>query len=281
MRTLWMRSTLAIAIALLAAAWLAAPEALAAIAFANLGASVGQGAEGEVNPDINLATDVTSYSNASWTPPTDGLIIAFVLSARSGGPDTPTMSGNSLTWVQIGTTLAIGSGRGLSLFAANASGATTGATTVSFGANTQLGCIVSFFQATGVDLSGGVAAAFVQSPSNSGTATSGSVTLSAAASSANRPIAAFGHLVNEVSTERANWTEVDDMHGVGFPRGLITQWRSDAFETTASASWTTSADWGGIAAELKAEAAAAASPMTLKGTGLQLKGSALQIKGGT
>lgn len=175
------------------------------------------------------------------------------MGGRSGGPDTPTVSGNNLTWVQIGSTLAVGSGRGLSLFAADASGSAAGVTTISFNANTQLGCMASFFHAAGVDLSGGVAAAFVQSPSNSGTGTSGTVTLAPASHNNNRPIAAFLHLANEATVERANWTEADDLSGSGPIRGMNSQWRSDTFETTASASWATSSSWGGIAAELRAE----------------------------
>jgi hypothetical protein len=105
-------------------------------------------------------------------------------------------------------------------------------------------------------LSGGVANAFVQTPNNSGSsATSGSVTLAAAGNAANRPIAAFLHDADEVTVERTNWTECDDMHGSGPDRAFHTQYRSDAFETTASASWSTSGDWAGLAAELKASVA--------------------------
>lgn len=227
-----------------------------AIAFTNLGVSVGLGAQGNDNPDINDGLNLTSYANASWTPPTTGIIVVFVQSRRNGGPDSCTMSGNSLTWVRIVDAVDLNSGGGnqLSLFTADASGSGTGATTVDFGANTQVHCQVSFFQVTGVDITGGVANAFVQTPTNTGTGTSGTVTLSAAGDAANRPISCFWHLANEVSEERANWTEIDDMRGAGQNRGVITQQRDDAFETTGSASWATSAAWGVIAAELKASA---------------------------
>ena len=224
-----------------------------AIAFANLGASSGLGAGNATNPDINSATNATSYANSSWTPPGADLIVVFVTSRRgSSNGDTPTISGNSLTWTQIGATLDVDTNHGLSLFGANAAGSATGVTTVDFGANTQDHCIVSFFQATGVDLTGGVAAAFVQNVNNTGSATSGSATLAAAGASANRPISGFVHATNEVASPRANWTELDDMHGSNAIRDLITQYRDDAFETTASATWSTSAAWGGIAAELLA-----------------------------
>lgn len=214
--------------------------------FANLGSSA--------NPDINDNVDRNAYSNSSWTPPTAGLCFCFVFNrVTSGTADLPTMSGNNITWVQIATVTL--SQIRLTLFGAALSGSTTGATTVDYAGVTQLGCRASFFYATGVDLSGGVSAAFVQKPTNTGTGTSGSVTLSAAANSNNRPISGFCHSANEATTERTNWTEVDDLAGSAPSNGLETQYRSDTFETTASASWTTSANWIGIAAEIKAEVA--------------------------
>lgn len=217
-----------------------------AITFTNLGATA--------NPDINSSTDATSYATASWTPPTSGLIIVYVVGARTAGPTTPTMSGNGLTWVQIGSTLSMQVGeRALSLFGANASGSSTGATTIDFGGVTQLGCLASFFHAGGVDLSGGVAAAFVQTVTNTANSgTTGSITLAPADGADNRPIVGFYHSTSEASTPRTNWSELDDIQGTSPSRALETQYREDAFETTASATWATSSFRGGIAAELKA-----------------------------
>ena len=66
-------------------------------------------------------------------------------------------------------------------------------------------------------------------------------------------------------THRANWTEVDAFEGAGATRGGNSQYRDDAFETTASATWTTSDDWGGLAAELKATVAGGdAMPMAMR-----------------
>lgn len=217
-----------------------------AIAFANLGVSA--------NPDINSGTDLASYANSSWTPPSSELIIVFVHGARSGGPDVPTISGNGLTWTQIGTMLTFGTSRSLTLFGANASGSSEGVTTVDFAANVQTGCIATFFHVTGVDLSSGVAAAFVQMVTAVGNSTSGSVTLAAAGNANNRPISCFIHFTNEGKTPQTNWTELDELGGGGPARHLETQYRSDAFDTAAAASWTTSGTWGAMAAELKAAA---------------------------
>ena len=250
-----------------------------ALAFANLGASA--------NPDINSSTDATSYANTAWTPP-NSLIVLVVYSREVSALNTvDSVTGNGITWTQIATvTWGSGNIHRLTLFGANGSGATNEATTIQYGADTQIGCIASFFEVTGADLSGGVAAAFVQAPTNSGAAAlSGSVTLAAAGNSNNRPIAAFMHAANEVTTFATNWTELDDLAGAAPVRGVDTQYRSDAYDTAAAASWATSAVWGGIAAEIKAagggtvfEQAAAGTVttagVTARGTGKPLIGTA-------
>jgi len=221
-----------------------------AIAFANLGASAA--------PDINSSTDATSYATASWVPPTSGLLFLFVQSRRAAGVDTPTVSGNSITWTKIAGPVTTGTGlagSGICLFGADATGATEGATTIDYGANTQLHCTALFAHVTGIDLTGGIAAAFVQAPTanDAGTAgTTGTVSLAAAGNANNRPIVGFFHLTNEVSAPRTSWVELDDLGGAGGARGVESQYRVDAFETTATATWATSSGWAGIAAEIKA-----------------------------
>src|SRR3990170_7964129 len=220
-----------------------------AIGFTNLGTSA--------NPDIASTTDATSYANTAWTPPSGSLIVVYV--SQRGNTDaanvSPSISGNNITWVQIKAILR-GTAYRLTLFGADASGAASGATTVSFGSNTQQFCMASFFSASGVDLSGGVAAAFVQSPSNSATGLSASVALAAAGNAANRPIFGCSQSTNIAQSPRTNWTEADDRTVTSPTDGLETQWRSDAFETTASSTWTQDEDWTAIAAELKATVAA-------------------------
>jgi hypothetical protein len=143
------------------------------------------------------------------------------------------------------------------LFAAPAAGATTGATTIDYGSDTQLACRASFSQVTGLDLTGGIVAAFVQTPTvpSGSAALSGTVSLSAAAHADNRPYAVFSHVENEAMTPRTDWTELDDLSGTAPVSSIETQYRGDAFETTASASWATSSVWAGIAVEIKASLA--------------------------
>lgn len=222
--------------------------AIDALSFSNLGNSG--------NPDINSSTDAVSYSNSSWTPPTSGLIVAWVYNRIANCGNTPTMSGNGITWVQIDTICVDpGSSHRITLFAADAAeggGADVGATTVDYNSETQLMTQASFSQITGADLGSGVSGAFIQSPDSNGNGTSGSVTLASAADSGNRPIAAFGHQANEVTNPDSAWTETDDSNGSGPTRGFETQWDTDGFQN-ASATWSTTSDWIGMAAEVKVE----------------------------
>src|SRR3989344_4439836 len=213
-------------------------------------------------PDINSTTDATSFTSTSWTPPSSGLIILFVFSRGGAGNNVPTVTGNSITWTQIAN-YKVGTFRAITLFGANASGSSSGSITLDYAGNTQTTQAVSVFYATGVDLSGGVAAAFVQTQTNTGTCSGtdcATVTLNAAGNSNNRPIAAFAHDVNEATAPRTNWTEADDL-ALGTPaRAFETQYRGDAFETTASSTITTSSVWMGMAAEIKFDSGGAASP---------------------
>jgi hypothetical protein len=226
-----------------------------AISFSNLGAST--------TPDINSSTDAASYASASWAPPASGLIILFVASMQaSGALATPTVSGNSLTWTQIATVTCDPSGgvdrKRLTLFGANASGSTTGATTIAFGGTTQIGLRASFSTATGVYLTAGVSAAFVQAKTNfsNSSPTSLSIALSAASHADNRPVSGFLHKINEAATPRSGWTELDDLANSSQDCDLETQYKT-TYETTASASWSTTADCCGIAAEIKSDSGGA------------------------
>ena len=220
------------------------------ITFANLGASNVTAAA----PDLRNGTDLLSYATASWTPPTDGLIICFVANANADPVGTVTLSGNSLTWDEIATvTFLVGSsGRRITMFAAVATGSVTGVTTMTCSVTSLCGYML-FAHALGVPLTGGAAGAFRNTNTASGASGfSGTVILPAAGHANNRPISCFLHAANEATTERTNWTEYDDVNAAGPTLGFETQVRTDAFETSASATWTTQTDWGGIAAELKA-----------------------------
>ena len=217
-----------------------------AITLANLGVSAA--------PDLNDNVDRTSYATASWTPPTSGLILVGIWSRNAAGPNTPTVSGNGITWTEVLSQLHATVLR-YTLFAALAAGSSAGATTFDFAGQTQLLGIATFFHADGVDLSGGVAGAIVQSVAATHISTNSAptVTLAAAGHADNRPILIAGVDSNTTPTPRANWTEVDVLAGTTPNHTIESQFRTDAFETTAGVTWAVSGNGILIAAELKAD----------------------------
>ena len=206
------------------------------------------------------ASDASSYATASVSPAADSLLL--VLSFSSHGtlvPPAVSLSGLSLTWNEGSTDAAYGASTPVRRlhysWAAVGGSPGSGALTLTLTGNTPAtACGWTVIEITGADNTAPIVQA-VKSPATDGgdsAATSGSITLASAGHADNRPFAIFGVRANEAHTPRANWTELSDTPGASPSTGLSTQWRSDAFETTASASWSSSARWGGIALEVKA-----------------------------
>lgn len=197
-------------------------------------------------------TNAGGDGDGTFTPAAGSLLLAWAISTTTNGvPDSVT--GHGVTWTMIADhVLPTGAGN-FSLWAALAGATPTDtAVTVTYSGTNRGGCLIHVHEVTGVDVSGTAAQAIVQSPENNGTDTTGTVTLAAAGASGNRPVAGFGHAANEATTFRTNWSELNDNSQSAPNRSLETQWRSDTFETTASATWATSSEWVGIAAEIKA-----------------------------
>lgn len=208
-------------------------------------------------------TDATSFSSASFTPAANVLLVACytVDNDAPAQPVTPTLSGHG-TWTAITTLYWRTAGgsvrRKLFVFALN-TGESPGASAVTFdhGAETETGAEWSIYEVTGTDVvNTGVAAQFVQivpSAADITTGTSLSITLADASNANNRPFALFVHAgAVENTGPRTNWTEIGDGGHPNPTTNLETQWRSNTFETTASASWTTDSSNAGLAFEIKA-----------------------------
>lgn len=205
-------------------------------------------------------TDNTVFTTGSFTPGANDLIIFCVAGVRGGStnPTVPTITDSvGLTWTDISEFLPLTTGVNrlrMSVFAAQA-GASPPAMTVTatYGA-TLTACVWQWATVSGSDVANGVLQSIlniVTTVADSANANNLSITLAAASDSNNRPFLFATHTSNEVTTPRTNWTELGDA-GVASPAfASQSQWRSDTFETTATASWSTSSIFGGIAFEIK------------------------------
>ena len=204
-------------------------------------------------------TDATSTTTASITPTANALVLLYAFSNKATTPDTPTATGNGLTWVQVAT-VTVGTHR-ITCFRAMGASPSAGAVTIDW-VNTQLARGHVIEQWTGVDTSGtNGSGALVQSATNSSgpDVTSLTVSLAALGSASNGTSSAFAKLVNTALTPRTGWTESFDGTSEAPECDFETQFKV-AGEATASA--TTAGDpegnFVGLAVEIKEEAGAPA-----------------------
>ena len=207
-------------------------------------------------------TDADSRTTASISPTANRLVLAAVLNADTTTPATPTLAGNSLTWVQIATilfdTIALPLKR-LTLFRAMGASPTAGSVTITAASSTGWGWSIAEF--ADVDTSGtNGSGAIVQSATNNANSAIGlTVTLAAFADGVNN--AAYGTFgLDELSSiqQEDGSTELGQANGVSPTTAINSQWRLGDTDPEASFG---SSNCAGIAVEIKAAPAAAGQPM--------------------
>lgn len=204
------------------------------------------------------ATDATSFTTASVSPSDNALVLVAVLSRRqSATPDQPTLSGGGMAaWTHVAGSAFSSSGTQrarLDVFRALEATPGTGTLTIDYAGVTHSKAAWSIVEFTDVDTSGSNGAgAIVQSGTDSGTATSSTVTLSAFGSANNAGYGAFAHNANEATTEGSGFTELHDVAGSAPASGLQSEWKVN--DASVDASWSTSSLYGAVAAEVKQSA---------------------------
>lgn len=216
-------------------------------------------------------TNLATYTTASITPAANALILAAIeTDIGAGAPSIPTLTGNSLTWVQVidcyfdqaGTT------HRLTVFRAMGESPTTGAVTIDYAGVTQAGCTWVINQFTGVDTSGtNGSGAIVQSAKTAEPAaaatTSITATLASGITSGNAGWAAACFEV--VETPTVTWTSLGLGSHASPSVSVSTQWTTTAGSTSATATWVTAALAGAIVIEIKDGGAASGFMTPLRG----------------
>lgn len=202
--------------------------------------------------------DHTSATTASITPSADRLVVACVVQRRGAdGTAAPTLSGNSLTYVQIAT-IEFQARRRITCFRAMGASPTTGAITIDYSAATQKSSHWSVFEFDGVDTTGtNGSGAVVQSATNSGTATSSNVTLAAFGDATNNAAVGATGIDDVLAvTPETGYAEIHDVGAAGL-QTIETEWNTGE-DLSVTASWTGTQIWGMIGIEVKVAPAAAA-----------------------
>lgn len=190
-------------------------------------------------------SNLTVYTTGSVTAAEGDVLAAWVNIV--GGPRTGTLTASGLTWVpQRSSTYNTTNTIELHTAVVPAGGFTGTITiTCSGGANQ---CQWSIVKVTGARITGG--GPVVQCPAAAtGTGTSGTQTLSAAADAANRTMGASGHGAFEGTTHPTGWTELGDSPQNSPACAFNSFYHPSSFQTSIQPSWTTSSGYGVLAAE--------------------------------
>lgn len=202
-------------------------------------------------------TDGSTFATASITFANNRLYLLAVVNTKGTTPDTPTVSGGGLSWVQVATqlfnTVAAGLSRITVFRAMVASGASTGALTITFGGATQTGCSYAVDEFDQCETGGADgAAAIVQSATNAQDATTtAQATLGAAPNAANLVYLAAGLDVNSGITAAGGMTELGADVGHGTPTSRLGTFFDNASPPqTPSCTPGASSDTGTVAVEV-------------------------------
>ena len=218
-------------------------------------------------------TDANSYATASMTPTAGVLVLATITNtitaAAADPPTTPTMTGNSLTWVQVATTyVQDGVPNNFRITVFRAMGvATTGAATIDFGGVTQTGAqwVISEYAGT-VTTGANGADAIIQSATNTATNNATlTIPLAAFGSASNATYGGFFNNVATTITAGTDFVITGGLTGSAINRATAAEWRADNDTSVDATNANAATEWAGVAIEIGA--AATARTRSLLGVG--------------
>lgn len=216
----------------------------------------------------------TSATTASITPTGNRLLLAIVASHRSDSvdPAAPSLSGNGLTWVQIGTALwdsTSSSRRRVTLFRAMGASPSAGAVTIDFAGQTQANIAWAIDEFDGVDTSGtnGSGAIVQTADSTAGINASIEITLGAFSDAGNATYGGFG-CAGDTGIAGTGFTILGQ--GGSFANSLaVASEFKDSNDTSVDLTWQDdpAQSSGGTAVEIKAAAAGGTAVKDIIGMG--------------
>ncbi|MBX7184981.1 MAG: hypothetical protein K1Y01_07535 [Vicinamibacteria bacterium] len=198
---------------------------------------------------VYSSTNTNSYTGTAWTPAGGSLLITFVVGTNSSVADPTSVNGHGVAYTKVSlASNSVGTTHAMSVWVAKAGAApTNAAATATFAAN-GTGAAVIEYEVIGADVSGAATAAIAQAVTSNNTGTSASTTITGSAS--NGGMYFVTHLANEATTANAAWTEGSDGNFNTPVTGVEIQTKQ-SLSSPATASWSTSSAWRGVALEIK------------------------------
>lgn len=188
----------------------------------------------------NNEVDASSYTTASITPLANQLVLVAIRTALNTNA-TPTLSGASMTWVQIANILSGSGTRRFTVFRGLSTSPTTDVLTIDFAGVTESACSWTVDQFANIDTSGSNGSAAIKQINTN----SGSDGGSTASTGVSVTLGAFDNIING-TYGAANASTVQNINaGTGFTRlvnqsgtgsHLASEWRNDN-STTVNVTW--------------------------------------------
>lgn len=220
--------------------------------FGGMGGTVKLPVTATHQPTANIADSVdrSSYTSGSFTPAGGDLMVVFVRTSGAAPATLPSVvDSEGITFTRVFT-----SSTNTFVFISNAVAAAVARTiTVSYGADTALGCTASVYSISGMIRTG--LAALRQGKDNTGNnASPPSITFDVAALEGNPTFGALGNTTNPGGqTPPVGWTEGADIGTATPAGGLETVHRDGGFGgTTITWGANSPSTWRGIIVELDA-----------------------------
>lgn len=204
-------------------------------------------------------TDSTSFTTGSISPSANKLILLWVYTINSSAPNTPTVTGNSLNWVNVASRADGANIRRITLFRAMGT-PTSGPLTIDFAGQLQSGCAWSIVQYDGTSLIGtDGSGALVQAVSNAsiGIDTSLTVTLAAFSGVGNATVGGFGVSFNSAGLPAvgSGFTATGQFNQTSPNLSIASEFNAGNDTTVDMNVGASTTNWLGIAAELAIPAA--------------------------
>lgn len=211
-----------------------------------------------------VTTNATSYvSSTSFTPTAGNLMIlcGYWSSTDTAEAQATSCSGNGVTYSQHATTQFVSGVCSGAVWAGIVPASPTlGSVTISGWATARTGIGFQIWEISGADVSGTALNAIAQVFTNSGTATSGSVTMTGGPlATGNLACGFFDHTAAENISAGASNT-LDATGNYATPNRGSGGVHDTSTYADPAASWTTSAAWRGFGIEVKAAVAATVTP---------------------
>jgi hypothetical protein len=176
------------------------------------------------------------------------IVVVYLHHATVAFTDTTTVTGMGLTWTKLGTVRggSVPNNEILTVFAGHGAGS-TGAITITPSQTPAAGRVVVLEQLTAPG--SGLSAPFSSHVNtNSGTGTTGTVTVTGLDQVGGKVFTFFGHRINEVASPEAGWVEHTDL---GTTTAALETQEFKGSDPGGSATWATSSSWLALGAEMK------------------------------